>query len=121
MTPYVPPTEQLVVEVYVRDLQRSKAFYLQLGFEILIEKESFISLTWENHQFLLEEHRDLPPLADSPQANVRIMVPDVDECWRRVSEMEACVVKPIADRAYGLRDFMIADPDGFGLRFGSWI
>ena len=119
MTPYVPPTEQLVVEVYVRDLQRSKTFYLQLGFDLLSEKESFISLTWENHQLFLEERRDLPPLADSPQANMRIMVPDVDECWRRISEMKARVIKPIADRGYGLRDFTIADPDGFGLRFGS--
>ena len=119
MTPYVPPTAQLVVEVYVRDLQRSKTFYLQLGFDLLNEKESFISLTWENHRLLLEERRDLPPPAGSPQANVRILVPDVDECWKRVSDMKARVIKPIADRMYGLRDFTIADPDGFGLRFGS--
>jgi catechol 2,3-dioxygenase-like lactoylglutathione lyase family enzyme len=26
---------------------------------------------------------------------------------------------PIADRYYGLRDFIIADPDGFGVRFAS--
>jgi predicted enzyme related to lactoylglutathione lyase len=117
---YVPATEQLVVEVYVRNLQRSKMFYLQLGFDLLIEKESFISLTWENHRLFLEERKDLPP-ADFPQANVRIMVPDVDECWKRVHEMKARVIKPIADRTYGLRDFTIADPDGFGLRFGSWL
>jgi predicted enzyme related to lactoylglutathione lyase len=118
---YVPATEQLVVEVYVRNLQRSKMFYLQLGFDLLIEKESFISLTWENHRLFLEERKDLPSPADFPQANVRIMVPDVDECWKRVHAMKARVIKPIADRTYGLRDFTIADPDGFGLRFGSWL
>jgi hypothetical protein len=28
-------------------------------------------------------------------------------------------IVPIADRYYGLRDFMIADPEGFGIRFAS--
>lgn len=119
MTPYVPPTEQLVVEVYVRDLQRSKSFYLQLGFDLFNEKESFISLTWESHRLFLEQRTDLPPTADFPQANMRIMVANVDECWERVRKMKARVLKPIADREYGLRDFTIADPDGFGLRFAS--
>jgi NAD(P)H-dependent FMN reductase len=31
------------------------------------------------------------------------------------------VVSPIADRYYGLRDFTIADPDGFGVRFASTL
>ena len=29
------------------------------------------------------------------------------------------IIIPIADRYYGLRDFLIADPDGFGVRFAS--
>jgi hypothetical protein len=29
------------------------------------------------------------------------------------------VVVPIGDRGYGLRDFTVADPDGFGIRFAS--
>ena len=121
MTAYVHPTEQLVVEVYVRDLRRSKDFYLQLGFVLLREKQSFVSLMWETHRLFLEERKEIPTSADFPQANVRIMVADVDACWRRVQEMKARVIKEIADREYGLRDFTIADPDGFGLRFGSWL
>jgi len=121
MTPYVPPTEQLVVEIYVRDLPRSKAFYQQLGFDFLSEKKSFVTLVWEGHRLFLEEQKDLSPPADFPQANIRIMVADVDEKWKRVCEMKARVIKPIGDRSYGLRDFTIADPDGFGLRFGSWL
>jgi catechol 2,3-dioxygenase-like lactoylglutathione lyase family enzyme len=121
MTPYVPPTQQLVVEIYVSDLPRAKAFYLQLGFNLLSEKKSFVTLVWEEHRLFLEERKDLSPPADFPQANVRIMVADVDEWWKRACEMKARVIKPIADREYGLRDFTIADLDGFGLRFGSWL
>jgi uncharacterized glyoxalase superfamily protein PhnB len=49
------------------------------------------------------------------------MVADVDAWWRRAVGMGARVLAPIADRDYGLRDFTIADPDGFGVRFGTRI
>jgi uncharacterized glyoxalase superfamily protein PhnB len=47
------------------------------------------------------------------------MVPDVDECWKLANEIGARIIIPLADRYYGLRDFTIADPDGFGVRFAS--
>lgn len=47
------------------------------------------------------------------------MVPNVDDYWKLVGEIGAPVVVPIADRYYGLRDFIIADPDGFGICFAS--
>ena len=31
------------------------------------------------------------------------------------------VLQPIGDRYYGLRDFTIVDPDGYGLRFASYL
>jgi len=37
------------------------------------------------------------------------------------NEVGATVVIPIADRYYGLRDFTMADPDGFGVRFASLL
>jgi uncharacterized glyoxalase superfamily protein PhnB len=49
------------------------------------------------------------------------MVPDVDDCWDRANQLGARVVVPIGDRYYGLRDFTIADPDGFGVRFASLL
>ena len=92
---YVPATEQLVVEVDVRNLARAVDLYRSVRFEILA-----------------------PP---SPQANVRVMVPDVDTWWCRATAMGARVLSSIADRDYGLRDFTIADPDGFGIRFATRI
>ena len=47
------------------------------------------------------------------------MVRDVDKCWKLANEIGASIVIPLADRYYGLRDFTIADPDGFGVRFAS--
>jgi catechol 2,3-dioxygenase-like lactoylglutathione lyase family enzyme len=119
-TPYVPATEQLVVEVYVRSLDRALDFYQHLGFELLSRHGGFAAVTWEGHRLFLDERPRYEPPA-SPQANVRVMVPDVDAWWRRATDVGARVLSPVADRDYGLRDFTIADPDGFGIRFVTRI
>lgn len=119
MSTYVPSTEQLVVEVYARDLARSVDFYQALGFEVLSAAPDFVVMAWENHRFFLEARSDLPAPHEHPQANLRIMVPDVDRYWLIAQQIGAPVIKPLADRDYGLRDFTIADPNGFGLRFGT--
>jgi catechol 2,3-dioxygenase-like lactoylglutathione lyase family enzyme len=116
---YVDSTEQLVVELFVRDLKRSVAFYRALGFDLLHEKATFASLTWEDHHLYLDQRSDLPEAPSIPVMNVRVMVPNVDRVWQQVNDLGLRVVAVIADRPYGLRDFTIADPDGFGVRFGS--
>ena len=127
MTAYVNSTEQLVTEIFVRDIQRSTAFYRRLGFELLRDGGDFVELTWEDHRLFLAElsavrGADGPALGRPPAfpvANVRVMVSDVDACWTRANEIGARVVTAVGDRYYGLRDFTIADPDGFGIRFAS--
>ena len=123
MSAYVPPTEQLVLELFVRDIRVSKAFYLALGFELIEDRGSFVVLGWEGHQLFLDERPEMsPPLGPPPavaRANVRVMVPDVDQYFARAQQLGAPVAAPIADRDYGLRDFTLLDPDGFGVRFGT--
>jgi catechol 2,3-dioxygenase-like lactoylglutathione lyase family enzyme len=117
---YVPPTEQLVVEVFVSSLERSLNFYEYLGFKRNEVHDRFASLTWEEHQIFLDERKDLPRLPpNTVRANVRIMVRDVNAAWERMAALGAPVAQPIGDRAYGLRDFTVVDPDGFGVRFAS--
>ncbi len=126
---YVDSTEQLVTEIVVRDIGRSTKFYRELGFEVLRDAGDFVELTWEDHQLYIAElsayHQidgvdvELPEPPKFPLANVRIMVPNVDHYWKLAREMGAQIVIPIADRYYGLRDFIISDPDGFGVRFAS--
>src|SRR5436309_23279 len=129
MSRYVDPTEQLVTEIVVRDIRGSVAFYRRLGFELLRDGGDFIELTWERHRLFLAEasafrgveHVPVPSPAAFPPANVRVMVPDVDKHWELVNERGATIVVPIGDRYYGLRDFTISDPDGFGIRFASLL
>ena len=58
---YVPSTKQLVLVLFVRDIEASTAFYRRLGFQLIREQPAFRGLAWEHHLFLLEEHKDLPP------------------------------------------------------------
>ena len=126
MNRYVETTEQLVTEIVVRDMRKSVRFYQLLGFGLLRDGGDFVELIWEDHRLFLAEpsafHQvdlESPAVPSFPRANVRVMVPNVDDYWRRVNEMGAQIIVPIADRYYGLRDFTIADPDGFGVRFAS--
>ena len=121
MTKYVDPTEQLVTEIFVRDISRSVAFYRKLGFELLRDDDGFAELAWESHRlFLSDELKEkMTDGTGLPQGNVRIMVPNVDDYWALSRELGARVLSPITDQSYGLRDFTIADPDGFGVRFAT--
>ena len=129
MIGYVHPTEQLVTEILVRDIRRSRDFYTRLGFELLRDAGDFVELTWEDHRLFLAELSAFHEVHDAdvaappkfPLANVRVMVANVDDCWRLANEIGARIVVPIADRYYGLRDFTVADPDGFGIRFASTL
>ena len=119
MNRYVDPTEQLVTEIFVRDIRKSTAFYRRLGFELVRDDGDFVELAWEGHRLFLDERPDMGPVPDTVQANVRVMVPDVDRYWELAREMGARVLAPIQDKSYGLRDFVIADPDGFAVRFAT--
>jgi len=129
MSQYVDPTEQLVTEILVKDIKRSIDFYRRLGFDLLRDGGDFAELTWEDHRLFLAEltaFRDahdarLPATPSFPLANVRVMVPNVDEYWQLVNKIGAQIIIPLGDRYYGLRDFTIADLDGFGVRFASML
>jgi len=129
MSRYVPSTEQLVTEILVKDIRKSTDFYSRLGFELLRDGGDFVELTWEDHRLFLAEasafHEGNAAQANVPSpfpvANIRVMVEDIDLYWKLVNEIGAKIIVPIADRYYGLRDFTIADLDGFGVRFAGTL
>jgi len=109
MSRYVDSTEQLVTEIVVRDIQRSARFYRLLGFVLLRDGGHFVELTWENHRLFLAQpsaFHEVDRLESSvvsqfPRANVRVMVPNVDDYWTRANEIGAQIIVSIDDRYYG--------------------
>jgi catechol 2,3-dioxygenase-like lactoylglutathione lyase family enzyme len=124
--PYVPSTDQLVAEIVAQNFQQSLRFYVDLGFHVERLDEDFAELSWEAHRLFLIARAAFPGLspivwqhAEFPPVNVRVMVADVDDHWERAQKSAVRIVQAIGNRAYGLRDFTIADPDGIGIRFAS--
>jgi uncharacterized glyoxalase superfamily protein PhnB len=121
--PATPPASaQLVAEFTVKDLARSRAFYEALGFKTTHVEKTFLELQWiDGHKLFLSESKDAPAQSGKPTINIRIGVAKADEHWKKAQVLKARVITPIGDRFYGERDFLIADPDGFGLRFSSLL
>ncbi len=114
-----PPSVQLVNEVFVNNLKKSQAFYEQFGFVTKFTEKTFVELEFAGRKYFLSERKG-PPAA-RPAANIRIAVPDVDRYWALAKKSGAKIVTPIGDRVWGERDFLMTDPDGFGLRFASLL
>src|SRR5215813_3707522 len=100
MSQYVPPIEQLVTEIFVRDIKRSADFYYRLGFALLRDGGDFVELTWEDHRLFLAElsalqgvqNVELPSVPKFPLANIRVMVPNVDDYWRLATQIAAPIM-----------------------------
>ncbi len=117
-------------EFFVRDLSASLGFYIQaLGFRAVRTEASFAVVALGDAYVLLAvadkttpSTREWPAIAARRiGCNIRIMVDDIEAIHRRVSKHGVAVVHEIGDREFGLRDFIVADPDGFLLRFAAPI
>jgi catechol 2,3-dioxygenase-like lactoylglutathione lyase family enzyme len=129
-------TARLVPELDVADLDRSLAFYVGVvGFRILFGRpeERFAYLDRDGAQLMMEEaagpgRRFRTAPLERPYGrgiNLMIEVGDIDPLYARVTTAESCdIVIALEERWYradeienGQRQFVVADPDGYLLRF----
>jgi catechol 2,3-dioxygenase-like lactoylglutathione lyase family enzyme len=128
---------RLTPELDVADLDRSLAFYVGvIGFSVLFDRpeERFAYLTLEGVHLMLEEaagpgRRFRTAPLEQPYGrgvNFMIDVADVDSVHSRVQAAGCTIVIPLEERWYrrdatenGHRQFVVADPDGYLLRFSS--
>ncbi len=130
-----PP--RLIPELDVSSLEQSLNFYVRtIGFEIQYSRpeECFAMLNLNGAALMLEEatgpgRRFRTASLERPYGrgvNFQIQVLDVDNLYQRVTDAGAEIVIPLEDRWYrcaeqenGNRQFVVADPDGYLLRFFS--
>ena len=108
---------QGVVEIVGPDLDALLGFYLSIGFRLERRSGEFAVVHWHGMGLFLAGNPDAPVCAC--WRSLRIMVDDVDGIWRRAQNLQLKTGTAIADRDYGLRDFTLIDPAGFGLRFAQ--
>lgn len=127
---------RLVPELDVEDLDRSLAFYVGVaGFRIMFGRpeERFAYLDRDGAQMMLEEaagpgRRFRTARLEHPYGrgiNLMIEVSDIDTLHACITVAGSCeIVIPLEERWYreneienGQRQFVVADPDGYLLRF----
>lgn len=106
--------------VFVRDLQRAQAFYCgMLGFEKTFENGDpvgFMILEKDRAELHLSLVRNHEP---STTNVAHLMVDDVDALHAVCVKAGARIIKSLADKDYGLRAFVFADPDGNRIDVGQ--
>ncbi|MBQ8132724.1 MAG: VOC family protein [Bacilli bacterium] len=123
----------LIPELTVSDLEKSKTFYLSIGFHIVYEREEtkFCFLQLEENQIMIEEdndHWDVAPL-EHPYGrgiNISMAVSNIEEYYSKVLETGFPIFLELEthpyrvdDQVYEDKEFLIQDPDGYLLRFNN--
>lgn len=116
------------IELFVSDLARSRAWYEALGFRLLREYgdwqmlalgDNAIDLQGDTHA-VAGPHYFTPEIGRFPRGTgveISFEVEAIDELYERALMLGVDIVKPIQDRPWKARDFRVADPDGYFLRF----
>jgi hypothetical protein len=114
-------TVEIKAFVPARDFKLSKAFYMDLGFEVGFSDDDLAYLKAGECAFLLQrfhvkEHAE--------NFMMHLLVVDVDAWWRHVAstglaEKYGVVALPPQDQPWGIRDFVLFDPTGVMWRIGT--
>jgi catechol 2,3-dioxygenase-like lactoylglutathione lyase family enzyme len=125
-TPAQPPSEppaqtpphgvrfgRIAAAVQVTDLDRALAFYVGvLGFEKVFENGNPVGFVILEKD-AAELHLDLDPTHRASARNVaHLIVEDANGFYEHLVANGVRIVKGIRDADYGMRTFVIADPDG---------
>src|SRR2546421_5533679 len=116
------------IEIYVSDVARSRAFYEALGFRVVRQFEDWLMLALGDNVLdiqgdghaLVGPHYFTPEISRFPRGTgveISIEVDDLDGLFERARMQGVDIVKPPQDRPWKARDFRIADPDGYFIRF----
>jgi len=118
-------------ELFVPDVTEAVKFYTEkLGFaafrvERQGDREIFAIVVMANAVVMFAAdhlYQAMGSRVESPRGvaiDIRVVVDDVDAVYGRCIENGVTIVHDIGDRYYGLRDFVIADLNGFRLRFAA--
>ena len=95
------------------DLDRTAAFYTATGFTETERHDGYLLL----HNSGVELHFTHETTPTPGQCFVHVA--DAVKLWKQLRERGTAGVDKIAEQDYGLREFVLSDPDGNRIRFGS--
>jgi catechol 2,3-dioxygenase-like lactoylglutathione lyase family enzyme len=95
------------------DLDRTTAFYSAVGFHESERFDGYLLLHSGDVELHFSWHDDPAP------GGCFLHVADAMKLWNQLSDQGTTGVGPIAEQSYGLREFVLTDPDGNRIRIGS--
>lgn len=124
---------KLIPELSVTNIDKSKEFYLTLGFKIMYERkeDKFVFLELEGNQLMIEEINDNWNTGELEYPfgrgiNISMTVSDIDNYYQDLVNKNISFFKDIMTNEYDVngktyldKEFLIQDPDGYLLRFNN--
>lgn len=123
----------LIPELSVTDIEKSKEFYLNLGFKIMYERkeDKFCFLYLEDNQIMIEEINNNWNVGEMKYPfgngiNLSMTVSDIDSFYESIISKKIVLFRKIKTSKYRVDDiiyedkeFLLQDPDGYLLRFNN--
>ena len=123
----------LIPELSVSNINKSKEFYLLLGFKIIYEREAdkFCFLQLEDNQIMIQEENNNWNTGNMEYPygrgiNISMCIKNIDEMHEKLKENNILFFKELEVNEYRINDtisydkeFLIQDPDGYLLRFND--
>lgn len=123
----------LIPELSVTDIEKSKEFYLNLGFKIMYERkeDKFCFLYLEDNQIMIEEINNNWNVGEMKYPfgngiNISMTVSDIDSFYESIISKRIVLFRKIKTSKYRVDDiiyedkeFLLQDPDGYLLRFNN--
>ena len=123
----------LIPELSVTDIEKSKEFYLNLGFKVMYERkeDKFCFLYLEDNQIMIEEINDNWNVGEMKYPfgngiNISMTVSDIDSFYEKIISKKIVLFRKIKTSKYRVDDiiyedkeFLLQDPDGYLLRFNN--
>ena len=123
----------LIPELSVTNMEKSKEFYLNLGFKIMYERkeDKFCFLYLEDNQIMIEEINNNWNVGKMKYPfgngiNISMTVSDIDSFYESIISKRIVLFRKIKTSKYRVDDiiyedkeFLLQDPDGYLLRFNN--
>ena len=123
----------LIPELSVSNINKSKEFYLKIGFKIKYERkeDKFCFLELENNQIMIEENNNNWNTGELEYPygrgiNISMSISDVEKLYKTLKKKKINFFLDLEvheylvdDKIYYDKEFLIQDPDGYLLRFNN--
>ena len=116
--------QSVIPQLRMTNAERTQAFYLeQLGFNVDWQHQFepglplFLQISRAGQTIFLTGHAG----DCQPGGAVYFWVPDADACYTAFTSKGVQPTKAIEDMPWGVREFLLTDPDGNHLRFGTHL